>query len=151
MILFFHLQSLTNVHALPKLGGPIFKKSSQNFPPDPYTSLYTFKTTACKILKHFDNFVTQLFVCPFSGIYFNPFLSKIRKNSVFLIIFSRLAIILDFTALWAIKNEEMAIVWKLFSELHVYSCFCQILKIHWKSTLFFSNSPFLRFSSLREL
>jgi hypothetical protein len=99
-------------------------------------------------LKHFDNFWTHLFILyfslqwPFSGIYFNPFLSKMRTNSVFLIIFRRLAIILDFIALWAIKNEEMAIVWTLFSELHVYSSFCQILKIHWKLSLFFANWPF---------
>jgi hypothetical protein len=104
------------------VGGPIFKESSQNFPPNPYISLYTWKTTACKILKHFDNFWTHLFVlkvckychfspkCPFSGICFNPFTSKMRKNSLFLIIYRRLAIILDFTALWAIKNEDTTIV-----------------------------------------
>ena len=100
-------------------GGPVFKESFQNLPPDPYISLYTWKTTACTILKHFDNFWTHLFVlkvcknchfspkCPFSSIYFNHFLSKMRKNSLFIMIFRRLAIILAFTVLWAMKNEEM--------------------------------------------
>jgi hypothetical protein len=114
------------------LGGPIFKESSQNFPPDPYISLYTWKTAACKFFKHFDNFWTHLSLlkicknchfsskCPFSSIYLNLFLSKMRKNSVFLMIFRRLAIILAFTTLWAMKNEEMVNVQRLKSIFRVF-------------------------------
>ena len=145
------------------LGGPIFKKSSQNFPPDLYISLYTWKTTACKILSYFKEFWPRPLapkVCqtchfgpkwPFSSKYLNFFHLKKTNNPVFLIIFRRLAIILDFTALWTIKNEEMAIVWKLLSAMHVYSCFLHIVKTHWTTSPFFKNSPFLHFWSLREL
>ena len=44
---------------------------------------------------------------PFSSINLNYFLSKIRTNSLFLIISRRLAIMLAFTVLWTLKNEEM--------------------------------------------
>ena len=117
--------------------GPVFKKSSQNLPPDPYISLYTWKTTACKILKHFDNFWTHLFVlkvsknchfspkCPFSSIYFNHFLSKMRKNSLFIMIFRMLVIIIIFRVFEGFgKNMNIhAILEIIFKQLTIFANF----------------------------
>ena len=85
----------------------------------PRARLPSLKTTARKILTHFEEFWPRpsapkacqncnfLSKCPFSSIFLNQFHLKKTTNSAFLIIFRSLAIIQAFTALWEIKNEEM--------------------------------------------